>query len=73
MAELVCEKLIAQVNDRKRQRACETGDPLGHPPKRLQKRECGLTSSGENLMGVIKKTTSTDVPRAVKTVGAEVC
>lgn len=68
MAELVCERLIPQVNDRKRKRECETTPPV-HPPKRRETHDSELTSPGGFTVGEI----SIDVPRVVQTAGPEVC
>ncbi|KKZ62133.1 hypothetical protein EMCG_03377 [[Emmonsia] crescens] len=64
-------KLISpdfQVNGRKQKQARETGDPLVHPAKRLEKRQHDRTSSGENTGSGIKKTRSTNVPRVAQAV-----
>ncbi|OJD25386.1 hypothetical protein ACJ73_03247 [Blastomyces percursus] len=61
MAELVCERLIPQVNDRKRKRECETTQPA-HPPKRRETHDSEFTSPGGFTVDEI----SIDVPRVVQ-------
>ncbi|KLJ12561.1 hypothetical protein EMPG_12389 [Blastomyces silverae] len=52
-----------QVNDHKRKRACESGQPLLHPARRLEKRRCtNPTSAGEDATNGIKEHRSINLP-----------
>ncbi|OJD27249.1 hypothetical protein ACJ73_01349 [Blastomyces percursus] len=60
MAELVCKRLIPQMNEHKRKRECETTPPM-HPPKHHEKPDSELMSPDEFTVSEI----SIDVPRSL--------
>ncbi|EEH36365.2 hypothetical protein PAAG_06783 [Paracoccidioides lutzii Pb01] len=61
-----------QVNDHRRKRACDTGEPFGHHVKRLDKRQRTLTNAGEDAVNGTSEPTNADLPLVAQTVDPDI-